>query len=82
MIDSSGQVFFQTNFSDVKQNYSGVHCPLSKIREETVFVNHAESSDFRLLQQNKVNLEYKIFVARCGNIHLDNMVSKVSGSLH
>lgn len=73
--DDLGRIFFETSFSDVKQLYSGVHSPLSKIYEETVFVNHADRLDFRLLEQNKVKLEYKIFVARCGSIHLDNMVT-------
>lgn len=74
--DYRGQIIFETTFDDIDETFGGVHCPSGRVKNGTVFVNHAEEEDFHLLAQNHVDVRYKIFIARCGKIHLDNMVSK------
>lgn len=71
----SGSTLFETNFKNASEGFASVYSPNGNITGQTVFVNFAEEEDFRMLRENKVEYKNKIFVARCGKIHLDDMVS-------
>lgn len=70
----SGSTLFETNFKNASESYTSVFSPNANITGQTVFVNFAEDEDFRMMKENKVEYKNKIFVARCGKIHLEDMV--------
>lgn len=72
--DGSGNVVFETDFLENDKHIGVTHCPNARVTNDIVFVNHADTYDFLTLTQSGINFTGKIFVARCGKIHLDNMV--------